>query len=230
MSPVCDVSDVPRLHDVRPLWQSLPYQSGGSDEPEPTRIQVADPRWTARRRRAQTKGTTRARLARPAPAVRKSLRSSRYSARRRPCLEPPVAAVLPRLRELLCFCRWSLWPANHRVLGSRESGRPGGFPPGLPRIRTCGSPASGGTDPFSSLAYDAGRRCEILSHPRSWLLRSGGRRARTVPQWLTDRVGMQSVRTAAELHDGPPPVCASPNPDRPDKPHSHNRGVRSPAA
>jgi len=63
-----------------------------------------------------------------------------------------------------------------------------------------------GTDPFSSLAYDAGRRCEILSHPRSWLLRSGWRRARTVPQWRTARVGMQSVRTAAELHDGPPQV------------------------
>src|SRR2546426_8546428 len=43
-----------------------------------------------------------------------------------------------------------------------------------------------------------------ISHPRSWLLRSGWRRARTVPQWLTDRVGMQSVRNAAELHDGPP--------------------------
>src|SRR2546422_11598453 len=84
----------PRLHDVRPLWQSLPYQSGGSDEREPTRIQVADPRWTARRRRAQTKGTTRARLARPAPSVRQRLRSSRYSARLRPCLEPPVAAAL----------------------------------------------------------------------------------------------------------------------------------------
>ena len=84
-----------------------------------------------------------------------------------------------------------------------------------------------GTDPFSSLAYDAGRRCEILSHPRSWLLRSGWRRARTVPQWLTDRVGMQSVRNAAELHDGPLPVCASPNLDRADKPHSHHLGRRS---
>src|SRR5690349_18885644 len=42
-----------------------------------------------------------------------------------------------------------------------------------------------GHDRFSSRAYTAPRRQEILSRPRSWLLRSGWRRARTVPQWLT---------------------------------------------
>jgi putative transposase len=42
-----------------------------------------------------------------------------------------------------------------------------------------------GRDPFSSRAYEARHRQKILSHPRTWLLRSGWRRARTVPQWLT---------------------------------------------
>jgi REP element-mobilizing transposase RayT len=41
-----------------------------------------------------------------------------------------------------------------------------------------------GRDPFSSEAYEARHRQKILSHPRTWLLRSGWRRARTVPQWL----------------------------------------------
>lgn len=44
-----------------------------------------------------------------------------------------------------------------------------------------------GTDPYSSLAYDVERRHRVLSDPRSWLLRSGWRRTRTVPQWLTSR-------------------------------------------
>jgi REP-associated tyrosine transposase len=42
-----------------------------------------------------------------------------------------------------------------------------------------------GQDCFSSRSYEAPRRNRILSHPRTWLLRSGWRRARTVPQWLT---------------------------------------------
>ena len=41
-----------------------------------------------------------------------------------------------------------------------------------------------GQDRFSSRAYEAPHRQKILSHPRTWLLRSGWRRARTVPQWL----------------------------------------------
>ncbi|HEY5676516.1 MAG TPA: transposase [Myxococcales bacterium] len=41
-----------------------------------------------------------------------------------------------------------------------------------------------GQDRFSSRAYQAARRQKILSHPRTWLLRSGWRRARTVPHWL----------------------------------------------
>ena len=41
-----------------------------------------------------------------------------------------------------------------------------------------------GQDRFSSRAYEALHRQKILSHPRTWLLRSGWRRARTVPQWL----------------------------------------------
>lgn len=41
-----------------------------------------------------------------------------------------------------------------------------------------------GRDPFSSRAYEAQHREKILSHPRTWLLRSGWRRARTVPRWL----------------------------------------------
>jgi len=41
-----------------------------------------------------------------------------------------------------------------------------------------------GIDPFSSAALTGGRRERVLSHPRTWLLRSGWRRARTRPQWL----------------------------------------------
>ena len=41
-----------------------------------------------------------------------------------------------------------------------------------------------GVDPFSSAALTGGRRERVLSHPRTWLLRSGWRRARTRPQWL----------------------------------------------
>ncbi len=41
-----------------------------------------------------------------------------------------------------------------------------------------------GQDRFSSRAYEAPRRDSVLSHPRTWLLRSGWRRARRVPQWL----------------------------------------------
>jgi putative transposase len=42
-----------------------------------------------------------------------------------------------------------------------------------------------GPDRFSSRAYDPLHRQQVLSHPRAWLLRSGWRRARTVPQWLS---------------------------------------------
>ena len=41
-----------------------------------------------------------------------------------------------------------------------------------------------GPDRFSSRAYDPLHRHKVLSHPRTWLLRSGWRRARTLPQWL----------------------------------------------
>jgi putative transposase len=41
-----------------------------------------------------------------------------------------------------------------------------------------------GQDRFSSRAYEELHRQKLLSHPRTWLLRSGWRRARTVPQWL----------------------------------------------
>ena len=41
-----------------------------------------------------------------------------------------------------------------------------------------------GRDPFSSAAYDRERRELVLSHPRTWLLRSGWRRARRKPPWL----------------------------------------------
>jgi putative transposase len=39
-------------------------------------------------------------------------------------------------------------------------------------------------DRFSSRAFEAPRRHRILSQPATWLLRTGWRRARTVPQWL----------------------------------------------
>ena len=39
-----------------------------------------------------------------------------------------------------------------------------------------------GPDRHSSTTCD---RQRLLSHPRAWLLRSGRRRARTRPQWLT---------------------------------------------
>ena len=41
-----------------------------------------------------------------------------------------------------------------------------------------------GVDPFSSAALTGDRRERVLSHPHTWLLRSGWRRARTRPQWL----------------------------------------------
>ena len=41
-----------------------------------------------------------------------------------------------------------------------------------------------GRDPYSSAALDEQTRESVLSHPRTWLLRSGWRRARTRPQWL----------------------------------------------
>ncbi|TMA23076.1 MAG: hypothetical protein E6J88_13325 [Deltaproteobacteria bacterium] len=44
-----------------------------------------------------------------------------------------------------------------------------------------GTPAR---DPYSSAALDEQTREIVLSHPRTWLLRSGWRRARTRPQWL----------------------------------------------
>jgi hypothetical protein len=39
-------------------------------------------------------------------------------------------------------------------------------------------------DPFSSGAYDLPRRERVLSHPVSWLVGHGWRRARRVPPWL----------------------------------------------
>ena len=48
-------------------------------------------------------------------------------------------------------------------------------------------PAAAGQSPadrYSSAALDAARRERVLSHPRTWLLRTGWRRARTRPAWL----------------------------------------------
>ena len=42
----------------------------------------------------------------------------------------------------------------------------------------------GARDPFSSAALDGERRDRVLSHPRTWLLRAGWRRARTRPHGL----------------------------------------------
>src|SRR3954470_5276876 len=52
-----------------------------------------------------------------------------------------------------------------------------------------GNPAHhfGGTpavDPYSSAALAGERRERVVSHPRTWLLRTGWRRARTRPPWL----------------------------------------------
>src|SRR5437016_5149369 len=44
-----------------------------------------------------------------------------------------------------------------------------------------------GVDPFSSAALTGDRRERVLSHARTWLLRTGWRRARTRPQWLSLR-------------------------------------------
>jgi len=41
-------------------------------------------------------------------------------------------------------------------------------------------------DPYSSAALEGERRERVLSHPRTWLLRTGWRRARTRPPWLPD--------------------------------------------
>ena len=41
-----------------------------------------------------------------------------------------------------------------------------------------------GVDPFSSAALAGARRERVLAHPRTWLLKTGWRRARTRPQWL----------------------------------------------
>lgn len=40
---------------------------------------------------------------------------------------------------------------------------------------------AGGHDRFSSVALEPARRERVLAHPRTWLLRSGWRRARTRP-------------------------------------------------
>src|SRR4051812_37616917 len=61
-----------------------------------------------------------------------------------------------------------------------------------------------GKDRFSSRAYEAPRRNRILSHPRTWLLRSGWRRARTVPQWLA-------------ANSWPPPWAQTHPPDAPHR-------------
>ena len=41
-----------------------------------------------------------------------------------------------------------------------------------------------GVDPFSSAALAGARRERVLAHPRTWLLKTGWRRARTRPPWL----------------------------------------------
>jgi putative transposase len=41
-----------------------------------------------------------------------------------------------------------------------------------------------GADPFTSATYARDHRARTLSRPCTWLLRSGWRRARSVPQWL----------------------------------------------
>ena len=43
---------------------------------------------------------------------------------------------------------------------------------------------TGAPDRYSSAALDPARRERLLAHPRTWLLRTGWRRARTRPQWL----------------------------------------------
>ena|SRR5438477_481210 len=45
---------------------------------------------------------------------------------------------------------------------------------------------SAAVDPFSSAALEGERRERVLSHPRTWLLRTGWRRARTSPPWLRE--------------------------------------------
>jgi putative transposase len=66
-------------------------------------------------------------------------------------------------------------------------------------------------DRFSSRAYEALHRRKILSHPRSWLLRSGWRRARTVPQWLA-------------ANSWPPPWAQESRPDVPARRIDHGAG------
>jgi putative transposase len=44
--------------------------------------------------------------------------------------------------------------------------------------------ATADADPFNSAALDPERRERVLSHPRTWLLRTGWRKARTRPHWL----------------------------------------------
>jgi REP element-mobilizing transposase RayT len=53
---------------------------------------------------------------------------------------------------------------------------------------------AGGTDPFCSSAYDAAKREHVLSHPQTWLLKSGWRWARRIPPplqrlWATQPSG-----------------------------------------
>src|SRR5205085_12593016 len=45
-----------------------------------------------------------------------------------------------------------------------------------------------GCDRFSSAAYGRERLELVLSHPRTWLLRAGWRRARRRPPWLDEHL------------------------------------------
>ena len=47
-----------------------------------------------------------------------------------------------------------------------------------------GETGPGAVDRYSSAALAPERRERILSHPRTWLLRTGWRRAQSIPHWL----------------------------------------------
>lgn len=47
-----------------------------------------------------------------------------------------------------------------------------------------GAGAAGKPDGYTSAALEGDRRDRVLAHPRTWLLRSGWRRARIKPAWL----------------------------------------------
>ncbi len=62
-----------------------------------------------------------------------------------------------------------------------------------------GRAATSTPDPYSSASLDADRRERLLAHPRSWLLRTGWRRARTRPHLASFliRAGDRGTRAGA---------------------------------